>query len=287
MDLKKVKTVSLQKRLSKFDVTQMIKPGKSDFDDPNLTKLAEKLKISQHTIFMMGAHVIKTGCSLIVIDLIKHGYINHIAMNGAGPIHDFELAYHGATSEPVEQTIRDGSFGMAEETGKLLNEAIIKGDLKGHGMGNSIAKLIYESGYPYKEHSILHAAYKHGIVVTVHSAIGTEIIHQHPACNGKAIGGASYTDFKKFIESVTKLEDGVVMNVGSAVILPEIFLKALSVARNLGYPVKKFAAANLDMQDHYRPRQNILERPTKDAGKAYFIKGKHQQTMPALHKKLI
>jgi len=209
--------------------------------------------------------------------------IKHIAMNGAGPIHDFEIAYQGATSEYVEKNIENGTFGMAEETGRYMNEAIIEGSRLNMGLGEAIGKKILDMDLKYKQYSIVATAYSLGVPLTVHSAIGTEIIHQHPSCDGAAIGKTTYEDFKRITDSISKLERGVVINLGSAVILPEVFLKAFTIARNLGYEIKNFTAANLDMIDHYRPRVNVVERPTSLGGKGYIIIGKHQQTVPTLY----
>src|SRR3989338_8443743 len=238
-------------------------------------------------IVMMGAHLIKTGMSLLIIDLMKKGIINHIAMNGAGPIHDFELALIGETSEYVENTIEDGTFGMIEETGRILNGAIKEGAENNLGYGYSIGKKINDLNLKNKEYSILYNAYKLNIPVTVHVAIGTDIIHQHPSCDGAAIGKTSYKDFKIFAESVSKLEEGVILNLGSAVILPEVFLKALTVARNLGFKVEKITAANFDMNNHYRPRENVITRPTSLGGHGFIIIGRHENTIPTLHRLIV
>ncbi|MBS3096375.1 hypothetical protein J4480_02940, partial [Candidatus Woesearchaeota archaeon] len=238
-------------------------------------------------ILMMGAHVIKVGMSLLVIDLMKKRIITHVAMNGAGPIHDFELALIGETSEYVEQTIEDGTFGMIEETGSILNEAIKEGAKNNYGMGYAVGKKINDLNLPNKGYSILYNAYKLNIPVTVHAAIGTDIIHQHPNCDGAAVGKTSYQDFKIFAESVSRLEDGVILNVGCAVILPEVFLKALTIARNLGYKVENITAANFDMINHYRPRENVVQRPTSLGGKGFIIIERHEKTIPTLHRKIV
>ena len=236
---------------------------------------------------MTGAHVIKVGMSLLIIDLMKKGVIKHIAMNGAFPIHDFELALIGETSEYVERAIEDGTFGMVEETGRILNEAIKEGAKNNEGMGYSIGKKISDLNLPNKEYSILYNAYKLKIPVTVHVAIGTDIIHQHPSCDGAAVGQTSYHDFKIFAESVSKLENGVILNIGCAVILPEVFLKALTIARNLGCKVENITTANLDMIDHYRPRENVVHRPTSLGGKGFIIIEKHEKTIQTLHRKIV
>jgi len=293
LDFSKIKTIPIKQRKNKVKLADLIKPENSkiiisskDFDSL-VNEIIKSHKNKQQVILMMGAHVIKVGMSLLLIDLMKKGVIKHIAMNGAGPIHDFELALIGETSEYVEKTIEDGTFGMIEETGRILNEAIREGSKNDFGMGYSIGKKISDLSLPNKEYSILYNAYKLNIPVTVHVAIGTDIIHQHPSCDGAAIGKTSYQDFRVFAESVSKLENGVILNFGSSVILPEVFLKALTVARNLGCKVERFTAANLDMIDHYRPRENVVHRPTSLGGKGFIIIEKHEKTIPSLHRKII
>lgn len=293
LDLSRIKTISIKQRRNKVKLSDLIKPenskimiGSNEFDEL-VDRIINAYKNKKQIILMMGAHVIKTGMSLLIIDLMKKGLIKHIAMNGAGPIHDFELALIGETSEYVEQTIEDGTFGMIEETGRILNEAIKEGAKNNNGMGYAIGKKINDLNLPNKEYSILHNAYKLSIPATVHVAIGTDIIHQHPSCDGAAVGKTSYEDFKIFAESASKLEDGVVLNIGCAVILPEIFLKALTIARNLGYKVEKITSANFDMINHYRPRENVVKRPTSLGGKGFNIIEKHEKTIPALHRKIV
>ncbi|MBI4452495.1 hypothetical protein HY637_03635 [Candidatus Woesearchaeota archaeon] len=293
LDFNKIKTIPIKQRKNKVKLKDLVKTENSKiiFDSIELNELCDittnAVVRNKQVIFMMGAHVIKVGMSLLIIDLMKKGIINHIAVNGAGPIHDFELALIGETSEYVEKTIEDGTFGMIEETGKILNEAIKEGANNNHGMGYAIGKKINDLSLPNKEYSILYNAYKLGIPVTVHVAIGTDIIHQHPSCDGAAIGKTSYHDFKIFAESVSKLEEGVILNIGCAVVLPEVFLKALTIARNLGYKVRKITAANFDMSNQYRPRENVVSRPTSLGGKGFIIIGRHEQTIPTLHRLLI
>ncbi len=293
LDFSKIKTISIEQRKNKVKLSNLIKPENSKvlYNSKEFDKLIEKIvsayKNKKQIILMTGAHVIKVGMSLLIIDMMKKGVIKHIAMNGAGPIHDFELALIGETSEYVEKTIEDGTFGMIEETGSILNEAIKEGAKNNYGMGYAIGKKINDLGLPNKEYSILYNAYKLKIPATVHVAIGTDIIHQHPSCDGAAIGKASYKDFKIFVESVSKLEGGVILNIGCAVILPEVFLKALTIARNLGHKVEKITTANLDMIDHYRPRENVVKRPTSLGGKGFIIIEKHEKTIPTLHRKII
>lgn len=293
LDFTRIKTISIKQRKNKVKLSDLVKPEDSrvfinskEFDEL-VGKIISANNNKKQIILMMGAHVIKVGMSLIIIDLMKKGIIKHIAMNGACPIHDFELALIGKTSEYVEQTIEDGSFGMTEETGSVLNDAIKEGAKNNYGMGYSIGKKINDLDLPNKEYSILCNAYKLGIPVTVHVAIGTDIIHQHPSCDGAAIGKTSYQDFKIFAESVSRLEDGVVLNVGSAVVLPEVFLKALTIARNLEFKVEKITAANFDMINHYRPRENVVTRPTSLGGKGFMIIERHEKTIPTLHRKIV
>ena len=291
LDFSKIKTIPIKQRKSKVRLNDLIIPENSKVlvNSTDFNELIEKIiyAYKNQIILMMGAHVIKTGMSLLIIDLMKKGVIKHVAMNGAGPIHDFELALIGKTSEYVEQTIQDGTFGMIEETGSMLNEAIKEGAENNFGMGFAIGKKIDDLNLPNKEYSILWNAYKLNIPVTVHVAIGTDIIHQHPICDGAAVGKTSYHDFKIFTESVSKLEDGVVLNIGCAVILPEIFLKALTIVRNLGFKVENITAANLDMIDHYRPRENVVQRPTSLGGEGFIIIEKHEKTIPTLHRKIV
>jgi hypothetical protein len=236
-------------------------------------------------IVMLGGHVVKTGIGPILVDLMKRGVITHLAMNGSAAIHDYEIARFGGTSEDVAAGLRDGSFGMAEETGRGLNEAFIAGQDHGWGMGESVARAL--EGTPklaHAEHSILLAAYRHWIPVTVHAALGAEIIHQHPAASGAAIGDTSHRDFRRLAASCEELhQGGVVLNLGSAVIMPEVFLKALTVARNVnGGKPTDFTTADFDMQRHYRPRENVVRRPVLAGGEGYEITGHHELMIPLL-----
>ena len=293
LDFSKIKTIPIKQRKNKVKLSDLIKPENSKIlvKSTDFNELVDRIifahKNKKQIILMMGAHVIKIGMSLLIIDLMKKKIIKHIAMNGAGPIHDFELALIGETSEYVEKTIEDGTFGMIEETGRIMNEAVKEGAENNYGYGYSIGKKINDLNLPNKEYSILYNAYKLKIPVTVHVAIGTDIIHQHPSCDGAAIGKTSYRDFKIFADSVSKLENGVILNLGCAVILPEVFLKALTIARNLGFKVEKITAANLDMRNHYRPRENVVQRPTSLGGKGFLIIEKHEKTIPTLHRMIV
>lgn len=236
-------------------------------------------------VVMLGGHVVKTGLSPLLVELMGRGVVTHVAMNGSAAIHDYEMARFGATSEDVAAGLRDGTFGMAEETGRGLNEAIIAGSRSGQGMGEAIgAALEREEHLAHGELSLLLAARRLGVGATVHAALGAEIIHQHPTANGAAIGDTSLRDFRRLAAALPGLDDGgVVLNIGSAVIMPEVFLKALTVARNLGngHPVG-FIAADFDMQRHYRPRVNVVQRPTLAGGRGYEITGHHEILIPML-----
>ena len=228
----------------------------------------------------MGGHVIKTGLGPIVIDLIERGVINAIAMNGSCVVHDFETAFAGVTSEDVDAELSSGSFGMAEETGSLLNKAIKKGAQ--HGLGFAVGSMINSSGFVHKDKSILAAAARCGVPATVHVALGTDILHIHPQMDAAATGVASMTDFRLFSSVVASLEKGVYINIGSAVILPEVFLKALTLVRNLGHKVQDFTAVNMDFIQHYRPLTNVVRRPTAGKGRGIRLTGHHEIMLPLL-----
>ena len=244
-------------------------------------------KHKKMVIFMMGAHVIKCGLSPLITDLMKRRVIKAVALNGAGIIHDAEVAMIGRTSEDVGEGIINGSFGMAEETAAFINGAINYGFRNGLGIGEALGSRIAKANFKHKEMSVLAAGSKYGVPVTVHVAIGTDIIHQHPSANGMAIGEGSLLDFKTFVYGVSKLEDGVAVNIGSAVILPEVFLKAVTIARNLKFKIHKFTTANFDMINQYRPRQNVLSRPTSMGGNGYNIIGHHEIMLPLLYRSII
>lgn len=233
---------------------------------------------------MMGAHVVKVGLAPIIIDLLHRGFVTHIAMNSAAAIHDVETAMWGHTSEDVAVNLMDGTFGMSRETGEFINRALVKGFAETNdGYGETLAQKIIALNAPNKSVSILAACYEAGIPVTVHAAIGTDIVHQQPTMDGAATGELSYRDFKIFVSSVKELRNGgVVLNLGSAVILPEVFLKALTVARNLGFKAQGFSTANFDMIRQYRPQMNVVERPTQRRGRGYSVTGHHEIMIPLL-----
>ena len=236
-------------------------------------------------LLMLGGHVVKTGLARVLIDLVRRGVVTHVAMNGSAAIHDYEIARFGGTSEDVAAGLRDGSFGMADETGSGLNAAFTAGMTNGWGMGESVARdLALHEPLLHPELSLTYQCWLHGVPATIHAALGAEIIHQHPAANGAAIGDTSHRDFRRLAASIDTLHDGgVVLNVGSAVIMPEVFLKALTIARNLGEGrPTDFVTCDLDMQRHYRPRMNVVRRPTQDSGKGYEITGHHEIMVPLL-----
>lgn len=247
-----------------------------------VTSIIAARKKSKPVILMMGAHVIKCGLSPLIIEMIEKGVITAVALNGAGIIHDFEIAFIGETSEYVGENVKRGKFGLVEETAIYINNAIKKGVEQGKGVGESIGEMIQSSNFKYKDLSITANCIKKDIPCTVHIAIGTDVIHQHPTFNGSSTGEGSQKDFKIFVSQITKLEEGVVLNIGSAVILPEIFLKAINVVRNLGYKVENFTAANFDQYIQYRPYQNVLTRPLRRKSKGYNFIGHHELMLPLL-----
>ena len=236
-------------------------------------------------LLMLGGHVVKTGLARVLIDLVARGVITHVAMNGSAAIHDYEIARFGGTSEDVAAGLRDGTFGMADETGRGLNAAFTEGMAHGWGMGEAVARdLAHHEPLLHPDLSLTYQCWRHGVPATIHAALGAEIIHQHPAANGAAIGDTSHRDFRRLAASLDTLHNGgVVLNVGSAVIMPEVFLKALTIARNLGAGTPTdFVTCDLDMQRHYRPRMNVVRRPTQDSGKGYEITGHHEIMVPLL-----
>ncbi len=234
-------------------------------------------------IVMLGGHVIKTGCGPVLSDLAANGYITHFASNGSAAVHDAELACFGHTSENVAAQLEDGSFGMAADTAALINDAAKLAVSSKSGFGESVGKLLTKQTAPHLERALLAVAYRMKIPYTLHVAMGCDIVHQHPDADGAAIGEASLRDFRVFAQSVSGLGNGgVVLNLGSAVIMPEVFLKALAVVRNLGHPAIGFTTANFDMIQHYRPRVNVIERPPGKGGRGYAITGHHEIMIPLL-----
>jgi len=238
-------------------------------------------------VWGLGAHVIKTGLSPVLIDLMERGFVSAIALNGAGLIHDFEVALSGATSEDVDASLGPGRFGMAEETGRGLNDAIAEGVARGLGLGQAVVEHLAERKPPFARVSLLAAAARHQVPVTVHVAVGTDVIHMHPAASGQAIGEGSLRDFRYFTSFVAKLEGGVFLNCGSAVMLPEVFLKAVSLVRNRGISLEGLTTVNLDFVRMYRPETNVVRRPVAGIGRGYSITGHHEIMLPLLAAALI
>lgn len=304
VDLTKIKTLPLNIRKCKVSIKDFAKLSKKGSSFKGFYEALPDILVSQNfkylvnsivtaykkkkmVIFMMGAHVIKCGLSPLIIDLMRRRIVRTVALNGAGIIHDTEIAMIGRTSEDVGEGILDGSFGMARETASFINDAINSGFKKGVGIGEALGERIFKDRLPHKALSILATGYELKVPVTIHVAIGTDIIHQHPSANGEAIGEGSLLDFRNFIYSVSRLESGVAVNLGSAVILPEVFLKAVTVARNLGFKLDRFTSANFDMISQYRPYQNVLARPTSKGGKGYNIIGHHEIMIPLLYRAII
>ncbi len=239
-------------------------------------------------IWGLGGHVIKVGLGPVIVDLMQSGFVTGVAMNGSAAIHDFEIAFRGATSEEVEEQLTDGRFGMARETGEYMNAAVEQANTNGIGMGEGLGQFIAEGGkngvaFRNGDASILAEAYSRRIPVTVHVAIGTDIIHAHPEASGQALGETTYHDFRLFCTMAKELDSGgVYLNVGSAVVLPEVFLKAVSVVRNLGHRLEEFTTANLDFIQHYRPTQNVLKRPTQNSEQSVAITGHHEIMIPLI-----
>lgn len=234
-------------------------------------------------VLAMGAHPVKVGLSPLIIDLMQKGIITAIAANGATVIHDFELSYSGETSEDVASELEDGTFGMAKETAVMINSAIKSGAKENIGLGSAVGRLILKGrGFHNRRISIFSEAFRLSIPATVHVAIGTDIIHMHPEASGEAIGKTSLLDFRTLTSVISDLEGGVFINLGSAVVMPEVFLKALTVARNLGHRVKDITTVTMDFNRHYRPMENIVRRPTASGGRGYYITGHHEIMFPLL-----
>jgi hypothetical protein len=276
------------------------------FDDPQLPQIADRIsraRRQQHpVILMIGAHVIKSGLSRFVIDWMERGVVTHVAMNGAGPIHDFELALIGATTESVARYIQEGQFGLWRETGRI-NDAIAAGARDGLGYGESVGRMIVEEKFPHREVSIHAAGYRLRVPVTVHVGIGYDITHEQPNADGAAIGAASYRDFLIFAQTIMQLQGGVMLNFGTAVMGPEVYLKALAMARNVaqqeGKRINEFTTAVFDLQElsadvhheaskedaayYFRPFKTILVRTVADGGESFYVRGHHRATLPNLH----
>ncbi len=304
IDRTKLRTVSARQRASKVHAGDEAQPHRegasfSEFLDslPDLLGAAElravvaawaRACIERHTVIWgFGAHLIKTGLAPVVVDLMERRVVSALMMNGAGCVHDLELAMMGRTSEDVAESLDEGTFGMAKETAERLNRAISRGADQGLGMGEAVGREILEGDYPESGRSVLAAAVRLGLPATVHAAIGTDVHHMHPSADGAALGSTSYRDFETLAGLVAGLQGGVFFNVGSAVILPEVFLKALALARNLGNRVEQFTTVDLDFVRHYRPLNNVVDRPTRLGGRGISLVGHHEILVPLLAAGLI
>jgi len=300
LDLSRIATYALATRPSKVtadDLARAVKAGDSikDFFDglPNilaarelreLAQLIREAKAKRRAIIVgLGGHVIKTGLAPVLIDLLQRGYVTALAMNGSAMIHDFEIALVGATSEDVDATLGGGSFGMAEETGRIINEATKEGARDQIGMGEAIGRQLNAMKPAHAQQSLLHAAYAAEVPVTVHIAIGTDIVHIHPNADGAAIGQTTLYDFRLLCSIVRELDGGgVYLNLGSAVLLPEVFLKTVTVVRNLGFKLQDFCTANFDFIQQYRPLTNVVRRPVAGSGRGFSFTGHHELMIPLL-----
>ena len=301
LNLSRLRTYPLRSRHSKVKVSDFSVPWQrggtlrrflKSFPDmlavKTLRSVAQAIvkarQLGKPVILGMGAHPTKVGLNPILVDLIKRKIVTAVAMNGAVIIHDFELAYLGHTSEEVDEEIDSGRFGMAEETGRILNTAIMEGWRKGQGIGEALGlyMLKHPRQFPNRRFSLLATGAKLGVPMTVHVAMGTDIIHMHPVADGAAIGGASLADFRKLAAVVSRMEGGVYINLGSAVLLPEVFLKTVTLGRNLGRSLKNITTVNMDFLPHYRPLTNVVKRPTQKGGRGYSLIGHHEIMLPLL-----
>lgn len=299
LSLKRVRTYPLSSRKSKVEIGRVAVPYTrgSSFKSfmqglpsflaaDHMREVARSIVAARErgrpVVLGMGAHPIKVGLSPVIIDLVQRGIITAVATNGAGIVHDFELSFAGRTSEDVAEELRTGRFGMARETGREINRAISQGVRKGQGIGQSLGGYIFRGRNRFKELSIFSEGYRCGIPLTVHVALGTDITHMHPGADGALIGKGTLHDFRLFSSVVADLDGGVYLNLGSAVIMPEVFLKAVAVARNLGYRIEKFTTVNMDFIQHYRPRENVLCRPTMVQGRSFALTGHHEIMFPLL-----
>jgi hypothetical protein len=305
-----IKPLSERKHDMRLDYILKLDEPAPEFSHPQLQTVAQRLITARNqgaaSILMMGAHVIKAGASRYVIDLIERGYITHVALNGAGSIHDYELARVGATTESVARYIRSGEFGLWRETGDL-NDIIREAADLSLGLGENLGRRIEESSFPYKDLSIFAAAYRHSVPATAHVGIGYDIIHEHPNCDGQALGAASYHDFLIFTKTMERLEGGIMLNFGSAIMGPEVYLKALSMVRNVALRqnrvIKNFSTAVFDLVPiqgdihhelpktdpgyYFRPHKTILVRTVADGGESFYFCGDHRATVAALRRALL
>jgi hypothetical protein len=303
-DLSSIRTYPLKSRKSKVTTAEFAQPvgpgatvGRLLESLPNLLAAADLKAVAAAicaakrngggVIWGLGAHVIKTGLGPVLIDLMRRGFVSAIATNGAAVIHDFEIALAGGTSEDVDEALGPGQFGMAEETGRLLNGAIRDGVAAGFGIGQSVSRFLHAKQPQHARQSVLAVAAELEIPVTVHVAIGTDITHMHPAASGAALGEGSLRDFRHFVACVARLDNGVYLNCGSAVVLPEVFLKAVALSRNRGIPLSGLTTVNLDFARLYRPHTNVVTRPTAGNGRGYSLNGHHEIMIPLLAAALI
>ena len=302
-DLSAVRTYPLASRKSKANAVDFAKPFRGAALRPLLESLPDILAAADFKavisalksardndrgiVWGLGAHVIKTGLGPVIVDLMERGFVSAVATNGAGVIHDFELALSGATSEDVDEALGPGRFGLAEETGRILNAAINEGVTRGLGLGQAVGRRLRDMKPQHEQLSVLAAAARLEIPVTVHVAIGTDIIHMHPDASGAALGEGSLRDFRYFVSNVARLAGGVFLNCGSAVVLPEVFLKAVALARNRGTSLDGLTTVNLDFTRLYRPQTNVVSRPVAGIGKGYSLVGHHEIMIPLLAAALI
>lgn len=296
-DLSKLSITSVEARSTRVTVADFARPLAPEAARAVLESLPDQLAarslreviartVTAHrdgrpVVVMVGGHVIKVGVTPCLVGLMRRGVITHLAMNGAAAIHDVEIARIGRTSEDVETNLHQGRFGMVDETGDFMNEAMSEGARRGEGLGECWGRAVEEAAAPHRDVSLLASAWRAGIPATVHVAIGTDTIHHHPRCDGAALGESTLRDFRIFAATMAEARGAMVINFGSAVLMPEVFLKALSVARNLGADLSGLTTANFDQIQHYRPRVNVVERPTKGTGgKGYAITGHHEILVP-------
>ena len=299
VDSSQLRTIPLSRRGGKVSIHQMGHPAKKDSsfkgfveslpdtlsaaDFRSVALAIAKARLEGKGVLLgMGAHPLKAGLGYIISSALEDGILTGIATNGAAIIHDYELALMGWTSENVDETLGQGSFGMARETADNLNDTIREGAGSEEGLGRSVGRLIHENGLPHASASIFASAFRNSIPATVHVALGTDIIHMHPSCDAAATGKASMDDFRLFVRQVCALEGGVFINLGSAVLIPEVFLKACSMAHNLGYSLNDLTTLNMDMIQHYRPRVNVVQRPTASVGRGFNLTGPHEILLPLL-----
>ena len=299
VDLKAIRTVGIDERTSKVRVSQFGRVAPWEGAGPWLDRLPDLLAAQQlkqlvadlraaraaqrPCVWMLGGHVMKCGVSPYLVDLLHRGFVTHFASNGSLSIHDVEVSLFGRTSEDVADTLERGVFGMVRETVGFMCGAFESGRGRGEGMGECLGRSLLEAGAPHRDASLLAAAYQAGVPFTVHVSLGGDILHQHPAADGATLGELSLRDFRILAATLEGISKGVVVNLGSAVVMPEVFLKALTVARNLGAPAADFTTANLDMIQHYRPTENVLRRPTQSSGRGLALTGHHEILVPLLH----